>query len=167
MAHAGKERAGDESAGGNEPARSRASAWRRPAVRSAFGLALLLGIPVAGQNPPFEKFPATNGAKFQQQYPDTSGLYDQNSNSPEQKRVQVLNAQRQKALVSDTEKLLKLAQDLNHELATPDSDQLSEEQVRKVGEIGKLAKSVKDKMSYTLGGYAPLNTPLTVPPGIQ
>jgi hypothetical protein len=79
--------------------------------------------------------------------------------------MQALNAERQKALVSETEKLVKLAKELNDEVALKDSDRLNEEQVRKVSEIGKLAKSIKDRMSYSLGGYPGLNTPLTIPTG--
>ena len=142
--------------------RHRAEA-RRLAVRWALGLALLLGIPVAGQSP----YPPTaSNGRLGQQYPDSGSPFGQDSNSPEQRRIRMLNAERQKALISDAEKLLKLAKELNDEVAG-DSGPMSDEELRKVAEIGKLAKSVKEKMSYSVGGYPGLNTPLTTPPGVQ
>ena len=79
----------------------------------------------------------------------------------------MLNAERQKSLISDADKLLKLAKELNDEVAGSDSSSMSDEELRKVAEIGKLAKSVKEKMSYSMGGYPGLNTPLTTTPGVQ
>ena len=156
---------GEAPAARNEAARSSKPVQARcPALRSVLGMALLLGIPLAAQSP---QFPTSRNSDVKGQFPDTSGLYDQNPNSPNQKRMQALNAQRQKAIVSDTEKLLQLAKELNDEMAAGDSDQMSEQQMHKVAEIGKLAKSVKDKMSYSLGGYPALNTPLTTAPGVE
>lgn len=149
----------------NEAARSSKPVQaRRPALRSALGMALLLGIPLAAQSP---QFPTSRNTDVKGQFPDTNGLYDQNPNSPDQKRMQALNAQRQKSIVSDTEKLLQLAKQLNDEVAAGDADQMSEQQMRKVAEIGKLARSVKDKMCNSLGGYPTLNTPLTIPTGVE
>ena len=140
---------------------------RRIATRAALGLALVLGIPVAGQSP-FQQFPSSNSGRLPQQYPpDTNAPFGQDSNSPERKRVQLLNSERQKALVSDTEKLLKLAKELNDDIAASTSGAMSENDVRKVTEIGKLAKNVKEKMSYSVIGLPGSNTPLTIPPGVQ
>lgn len=135
---------------------------RRLGLRSGLGLALLLGIPLAGQVP-FQQPPSINNGRVGQNYPEPG----QDSNSPDRRRVQMLNAERQKALISDTEKLLKLAKELNDEMAASDTGTMNDEQMRKVAEIGKLAKSVKDKMSYTMGGYPGFGTPLTVQPPIQ
>jgi hypothetical protein len=136
------------------------------AVRPAFGLALLLGLPVVGQSP-FPQFPSTNSGRNGQQYPDGSGQMDQGPNSPEQKRIKLLNTERQRSLVSDSEKLLKLARELNDEVAQSESETMSSQQLHKVEEIGKLAKSVKDKMSYSVGGFPNVNGPLTIQPGIH
>lgn len=131
------------------------------------GLTLLLGIPSAGQSP-FSQYPSSNGAgRLGQRYPDSSGNFPPDPNSPDQKRMRLLNAERQKSLLSDVDKLLKLAKELNDEVAGSDSSPMSDEQMRKVAEIGKLAKSVKEKMSYSVGGYPGLSTPLTTVPGIQ
>jgi len=141
--------------------------WDLKAIcrRAALGLALLLGISVSGPTP-YAQFPS-NDARNNQHFPETSGQYGQDSNSPDKKRIQLLNAERQKSLVSDAGKLLKLAKELNDEVAENDSAALSSEQVRKVEEIGKLAKNVKSKMSFSVGGYPTLNAPLTIQPGIQ
>ena len=55
-------------------------------------------------------------------------------------------AQREKALVEDTKKLLKLATELNNEISGPGASPLSKEQLRKVSKIQKLAKNVEENM---------------------
>ena len=145
--------------------RNLAKERRRLAVHTVLGLALLLGIPVAGQSP-YPQFPSTNNGR--QVYPDSGGQFGQDSNnSPDKKRAQLLNAARQKALVSDVDKLLKLAKELNDEIAANDSAPLNGQQLHKLEEIGKLAKSVKEKMSFSPANYPGVNPPLTTQPGIQ
>lgn len=134
----------------------------RQGVRSVLGLILLLGLPVAGQSP-YPQFPSANNGQYGQHYPDSGNPSEQDPNSPEQKRIRALNAARQKSLVSDAEKLLKLAKELNDELAQSDSGTMNAQQLHKVEEIGKLAKSVKEKMSFTAGGFPTL----TIQPPIQ
>jgi hypothetical protein len=56
------------------------------------------------------------------------------------------NVERQKELVTDTQKLFLLAQQLRDEVAKSNKDELSVDVVKKSAEIEKLAKSVKDKM---------------------
>jgi hypothetical protein len=56
------------------------------------------------------------------------------------------NADRQKHLVQDTDKLLALAKELKEEVDKSNQDTLSVDVVKKAGEIEKLAKSVKDHM---------------------
>ena len=139
---------------------------RRLAIRATFGLAVVLGIPLAGQSPYFQ-FPSANNGRLGQNYPDSNAPLSQDPNSPDQKRIRMLNDQRQKSLISDTEKLLKLAKELNDEVAQNDSATMSDAELRKVAEIGKLARNVKDKMSFSMGGYPSVNMPLTIQPGIQ
>jgi len=138
----------------------------RPELRSALGLVLLLGIPVAWQSG-YPQFPPTSGGRFGQHYPDSNGHSGQDPNSPAQKRLRLLNAERQKQIVSDTERLLKLAKELNDEVAESGSASMSDEELRKVAEIGKLARSVKEKMSFSVGGSPDVNAPLTITPGVQ
>jgi len=63
------------------------------------------------------------------------------------RRIKALNIERQKALVSDTDDLLKLTKQLNEEVARDRSTSLTPEQVRMLAKIEKLAKSVREKMS--------------------
>lgn len=67
------------------------------------------------------------------------------------KQFSALNAERQKALVSDTQKLVRLAQELKDEIGASKSGSLTPEQLRKIANIEKLAHNVKQKMSLTLG----------------
>lgn len=127
-----------------------------------FGVVIVLGIPVAGQSP-FPPLPSTGDGRYGQHSADSDGPFGKDPNSPEQKRLRALNAQRQKDLVSDTEKLLKLAKELNEEMAQDGSGNLKRDQLHKVEEIAKLAKSVREKMSFTASGFAPL----TIQPPIQ
>lgn len=62
-------------------------------------------------------------------------------------RIRMLNVERQKALVSDADNLLKLTMQLNAEVAEEHSSSLTPEQVRMLAKIEKLAKSVREKMS--------------------
>ncbi len=81
---------------------------KRRAMRFALGLALVLGMPVAGQSP-YPQFPSTNNGKLGRNYPDTNTQLGADL-ATDPKRMRVLNAERQKEMVSDTEKLLQLAQ---------------------------------------------------------
>ena len=72
------------------------------------------------------------------------------------RQMRALNADRQKSLVADTEKLLKLAQDLNSEIETSNQDVLTQVQLRKIADIEKLARNVKQKMSISFAGGPPL-----------
>ncbi len=56
------------------------------------------------------------------------------------------NADRQKQLVQDTDKLLALAKELKEEVGKSNADTLSIDVVKKASEIEKLAKNVKDRM---------------------
>ena len=139
---------------------------RRVTIRLALGLALFLGLPIAGQSP-YPQFPSTSSGRNGQQFPDASGQMDQGPNSPEKKRMKLLNGERQRALVSDADRLLKLAKELNDEVSQGDPETMNSQQLHKLEEIGKLAKSVKEKMSYSVGGFPMINGPLTIQPGIH
>ena len=61
------------------------------------------------------------------------------------------NKERQKQLQADTDKLLKLATELKQYVDKTNENILSMDVLKKTDEIGKLAKSVHDKMKA--GGY--------------
>jgi len=61
------------------------------------------------------------------------------------------NQDRQKSMVSDTGKLLKLAGELNAEMEVARGGELTPDQVLKVAQIEKLAHKVKEKMRQGVG----------------
>lgn len=70
----------------------------------------------------------------------------------EEKTLRALNAARQRSLVADTVRLVRLVNELNDEIARTNPDSLTSAQLRKVIEIEKLAHNVKDKMSTSVRG---------------
>ncbi len=86
---------------------------------------------------------------------DLSGAPPSNN----EKLLRALNADRQKSMVSDTNKLLRLVNELNAEIARTNSGSLTSSELHKVAEIEKLAHNVKDKMSTSVRG-----TPAFSPP---
>jgi hypothetical protein len=81
------------------------------------------------------------------------------------RQMRALNADRQKSLVSDTEKLLKLAQELNSEIETGNPNMLTQVQLRKIADIERLARNVKQKMSISFVGGPQFQEP--VPPQVR
>lgn len=77
-----------------------------------------------------------------------------------EKRLRALNADRQKSMVSDASKLLELARQLDAEIASNPGDELTPEEVRKISEIEKLARSVKTKMAQSFAGGPQLRPPV-------
>lgn len=84
----------------------------------------------------------------------------------EQRRMKALNADRHKSMVSDTDKLLQLAKQLDAEIAANSADGLTSQEMKRVAEIEKLARSVKEKMARSFGN-GPLDQPPAFPPGIS
>jgi len=77
----------------------------------------------------------------------------------EERQLRALNAERQKSMVSDTMKLLKLANELEAEVSGANLDSLTPAQLRKVSEIEKLARNVKEKMSISVRGAPAFQQP--------
>ncbi len=133
------------------------SLGRTPA---ALALVIAMGFvlyPIAGGGGQVQRNPV-----FQLPGSTASGtLEDPNGdNSVDVERLlNVLNAERQKSMVSDTDKLLRLVSNLNGEIARNGPGVLSSNQLRKVAEIEKLAHTIKDKMSYSVRGTAPYRPP--------
>lgn len=61
-------------------------------------------------------------------------------------RLKLMDEQRQKQLIEDTNKLVSLANELKEEVDKSTKDTLSLSVIRKAEQIEKLAKSVKEKM---------------------
>jgi hypothetical protein len=79
-----------------------------------------------------------------------------------EKRLRTLNIERQKKMVADTDRLLKLAQELNEAVAASNTGTLTPEQLHKIAEIEKLARSVKERM--TANSVQPQQPGFTPPP---
>jgi hypothetical protein len=67
----------------------------------------------------------------------------------EERRLAALSAERQKTLVADTNRLVKLAADLNAQVNSENHSQLTPDEARQLAEIEKLAHSIRDRMSAT------------------
>lgn len=113
-------------------------------------------------------------AQSDSSFPQGAGIvrapYAQNGNRladqspfPNRNRLEKLNVERQRELVSETEKLLKLVEEFNAGVQQGDPSDPHGVQMRRLAEIGKLARSVREKMTYGLGGYMPSTDPLAVP----
>jgi hypothetical protein len=76
-----------------------------------------------------------------------------------ERRMKALNTERQKSMIADTNKLLRLTTELNEEVNGDHPRPLDSDQLRKVAQIEKLARSVRDKMCTPVGGSSPQLTP--------
>lgn len=84
------------------------------------------------------------------------------------KRINALNADRQKSLINDTNKLVKLVAELNAEINGAPPSSLSDDQIKKLAEIEKLAHNIREKMSASINGIPQVNPSTTlIPPAIQ
>ena len=92
--------------------------------------------------------PAPVGPPDPLQMPDASNQpKEQDPFRPSgEKQAKLRNEERQKRLVSDTDKLLTLATQLHDDVAKTDKDILSLDVVRRADEIEKLAHNVKERM---------------------
>lgn len=70
----------------------------------------------------------------------------------EQQRIQAIKTARHAEMVSDTDKLLKLTARLNSEVEQSHETTLTHNQLRTLGKIQKLAKSVRESMSTSMRG---------------
>ncbi len=76
-----------------------------------------------------------------------------------ERRIRALNIQRQKQMVADADKLLKLARELNEEVAKANTGTLTEDELHKIADIEKLARNVRQRMTDETG-----QVPTTLPP---
>ncbi len=78
--------------------------------------------------------------------PVANGNGDESQDRMFREMAKKANLERQAALKNDTEKLLKLAEELKASVDKSSASVLSLEVLKKAEEIEKLARSVKDKM---------------------
>jgi uncharacterized protein with WD repeat len=128
-------------------------------VRQALWLTLVLVMPTAAQiaqwpsQQPIDRSPSQRGNNFPNQDRDSDPAFAE-------KTLRALNAQRQKSMVADADKLLKLASELKAEIDSGNSESLTPTQLKKLETIEKLAHSVKDKMSTSVRGVPASPPPL-------
>lgn len=145
----------------------------RTSSRLLYGLAIGLVVVLAcgaqslaqtrGGGVPYQ--PGWSQDPLQPNYP-----VDSASQIMEQKRLNALNKERQKQLVTDTDRLVQLSAELNAEINNAHQSELTPEQLRKVAEIEKLAHNIREKMTMPLQGItSPTTQPATVvfPPGMK
>jgi hypothetical protein len=68
-----------------------------------------------------------------------------------ERRLRALNIQRQKQIVADTDKLLKLTRELNQEVAAQNTGTLTPDELHKIADIEKLARNVRQRMTDGVG----------------
>jgi len=131
--------------------RSQRPATARPrpgAVCWALCLAFLLALPGGAQS-------TTPRGPFKQPIgqPVGASLNDtrDDGSAQKQERLRTLNRLREKSVVANTKKLLKLAAELNAEVENSGHDSLSAQQLRKLAEIEKLARDIKELMRLAIG----------------
>jgi phenylacetate-coenzyme A ligase PaaK-like adenylate-forming protein len=121
--------------------------------------ALLIVGPMVAQSPGTQGPPATPHLQ----------ILDPSSNfgdvSMQERQVKMLNDQRQKAIVADTDKILQLARELNADAVSENPTFSPAQRMQKAEEIEKLAKNVREKMTNAIGVPPPANpyTPWQAP----
>jgi hypothetical protein len=106
----------------------------------------------------------------QRQNVDSMSPFDDSDDALLQRHLVALNAERQKQMVSDTNKLLKLAKEVNEQVAADHASAFTPDQMRKIAEIEKLAKSVRERMTSAVGPQQPtpyLGPPYGMTPGVH
>jgi len=134
------------------------AAWLAQAAVLALCTALLAGPSGSAQAGPTQPRPMLPQPIGQ----SVGGEIDEqrNGNSIQnEKMLRALNADRQKSLVADTDRLLRLVNELNAEISRANPESLTPAQLRKVAEIEKLAHNVKDKMSTSVQCAPPFQQP--------
>lgn len=117
----------------------------------ALCIALLVALRSGAQAVPGQQHP--NGS--QRGSPHLTDDMDDTTNSEavdREKALRLQNAARQKSMVADTDRLVRLVNELNAEIVRTNPDSLTPAQQRKVAEIEKLARNVKEKMSTSVRG---------------
>ena len=118
------------------------------AARGALCLAAVLALPGGAQNIPQPRGPLQQ--PIGQRAGDSIDGFGSRDSAEQQERMRALNRERQKSLVSDTNKLLKLATELDMAVKGENSGSLTPAEMHKLMSIEKLAHNVKDKMTYSV-----------------
>lgn len=133
------------------------------AVFFAVIVALLASLPQAtrcdAQSAPGTQHPGLNSLPQPIGLPVNGSEFPGGNTIQNDRLLRALNEDRQKSMVSDANKLLRLANELSAEIGSTNPQELTPSEVHKLAEIEKLAHNVKDKMSTSVRG-----TPAFQPP---
>ena len=134
--------------------------WVAPAALAAMCVAFMLVLQGHAQSSPGSGAHSPFGQPVGP--PSGPGVDDSGNSDPIEagKRLQALNAERQKSMVSDANKLLRLVDELNSEITRSNPDSLTPAQLRTLAEIEKLAHNVRDKMGTSFVGAPQYRQPL-------
>ena len=132
----------------HRPVQQQLSRWGRPAL----GLALLLVLSgdIQSQTTGQRQSPKWGPPDAKTDRIDENLPMGDGSDSSGFRLLRMLNAARQKSMVTDAAKLLKLARQLDAEVAAANGDSFTPEQLRKIARIEKLARNVKEEMSSSV-----------------
>ncbi len=75
------------------------------------------------------------------------------------KQIRALNVQRQKRIVADTDRLVKLVADLNAGINSREPSRLTADEMQQLAEIEKLARSIREKMTTQVAPPMPTDEP--------
>jgi hypothetical protein len=131
--------------------------WSRAACQ-ALGLALMLALTGSVQIAPQQTKPRLPPPPLPNlTSPPASAIHQSDDTDIREtieadQQLRALNDARQKSMVADAARLLKLAGELNAEVGSANPGTLTPAELRKVAEIEKLAHNVKEKMSYPVTG---------------
>lgn len=128
------------------------------------GFALFLALAGSAQIPS-PGMPESSPGKLLRLGPNALVQVEDSYAYDEERRFGQLNAARRKSIVADAEKLLLLANELQAEVAAVHPGALTPNQLRKVAQIEKLARSVRERMVILMGESAvfPQNFSLGLP----
>jgi hypothetical protein len=112
---------------------------------------LLAGAALAGRaQTSFGGGAPIDSAQIGTRYPGKTAAVDADE-TQEVRRIHQLNIARQKSMVSDAEKLLVLARELNAGVGAAGNVLSAAQRMKMAADIERLAHSVKEKMSYAVG----------------
>jgi hypothetical protein len=129
---------------------------RSLAQKAEYALAALLLIAIA-----FACQAQSVGGGAPDRFPKMNPMDDEGM-TQEVHRMRMLNAARQKSMVSDADKLLALARDLNAGVGAGGNALSAGQRMKMAADIEKLAHNVREKMTYVAG--TPSLTPMSRPP---
>ena len=109
--------------------------------------------------------PFNDPTQIGMRFPDkTVTIEPQQDMTQDFRRMRMLNVARQKAMVSDAEKLLALARDLNAGIDADGTALSAGQRMKMAADIEKLAHGIREKMCYSAGNPSAPRGPFSTAP---